>query len=390
MPLKVDPKDRKLLLGAACVFVLLIAGAVVFGGEGGTKAEIPSSYSTASGGAKAAYLLLSQAGYKEERWEKPLDQLPRARGKTLILAGPQEAPTRDERERLKAFLSEGGRVIATGMFAGTFLPENESVPDVLAGGVWKKASALAPSDITRAAPEIVLAPQAYWQSYAAAYPLYGDGERTLVVKYPYGRGEVLWWASATPLTNAGLKEPGNMEFFLACMGGAKSAILWDEYIHGYRPTLGSSMSHSPVKWLVLQLLLLGLAVVATFSRRSGPICKPASEVRLSPLEFVHTLGGLYEHAGTASVAVDICYQRFRYWLTRRLGVASNISVTDLEMAVRDRWPFVDNHFVGVLQRCESARGDPYLHPPSALQLVQELDEYAVRLKLFQGARKEKG
>ena len=114
MPLKVDPKDRKLLLGAACVFVLLIAGVVVFGGEGGTKAEIPSSYSTASGGGKAAYLLLSQAGYRVERWERPLDQLPQATGKTLILAEPDEAPTREERERLKAFVSEGGRVIATG------------------------------------------------------------------------------------------------------------------------------------------------------------------------------------------------------------------------------------------------------------------------------------
>ncbi len=110
---------------------------------------------------------------------------------------------------------------------------------------------------------------------------------------------------------------------------------------------------------------------------------------MSPIEFVQTLGGLYEHAGTASVAVDICYQRFRYWLTRRLGVASNISVADLELAVRDRWTFVDDHFVAILRRCESARSDPYLHPPVALQLVQELDEYAVRLKLFQGARKEK-
>jgi len=254
---------------------------------------------------------------------------------------------------------------------------------------WKKASALSPSEITRAAPEIVLAQKARWEAYSAAYPLYGDGDQTLVVKYPYGRGEVLWWASATPLTNAGLKEQGNLEFFLACIGGAKGAIFWDEYIHGYRQTLGSSIAHSPVKWLALQLLLLGLAVVATFSRRSGPICKPASPVRLSPIEFVQTLGGLYETAGTASVAVDICYQRFRYWLTRRLGVASNISVADLEMAVRDRWAFVDDHFVAILRRCESAKGDPYLHPSAALQLVQELDEYAVRLKLFQGVRKER-
>jgi hypothetical protein len=392
MPLKLDPKDRRLLLGAGCVFVLLVAGAAVFSGAANNQGEVPSSYSTASGGAKAAYLLLSHAGYKVERWERPLDRLPQASGTTLILAEPSEAPTHEEKDRLKNFLSQGGRVIATGTAAGTFLPENDSVPeiDMLGEMKGKKASAMSPSEITRAAPEIVIAPQAHWNSYAAAYPLYGDGERTLVVKYPYGRGEVLWWASATPLTNAGLKEPGNLEFFLTCLGGAKGEILWDEYIHGYRQTLASSIAHSPVKWLALQLLLLGLAVVATFSRRSGPISKPASDVRLSPIEFVQTLGGLYETAGTASVAVDICYQRFRYWLTRRLGVASNISVADMELAARDRWAFVDDHFVAILRRCESAKNDPYLHPPVALQLVQELDEFAVRLKLFQGARKEKG
>jgi hypothetical protein len=392
MPLKLDPKDRRLLLGAGCVFVLLVAGAAVFSGAANNQGEVPSSYSTASGGAKAAYLLLSHAGYKVERWERPLDRLPQASGTTLILAEPSEAPTHEEKDRLKNFLSQGGRVIATGTAAGTFLPENDSVPeiDVLGEMKGKKASAMSPSEITRAAPEIVIAPQAHWNSYAAAYPLYGDGERTLVVKYPYGRGEVLWWASATPLTNAGLKEPGNLEFFLTCLGGVKGEILWDEYIHGYRQTLASSIAHSPVKWLALQLLLLGLAVVATFSRRSGPISKPASDVRLSPIEFVQTLGGLYETAGTASVAVDICYQRFRYWLTRRLGVASNISVADMELAARDRWAFVDDHFVAILRRCESAKNDPYLHPPVALQLVQELDEFAVRLKLFQGARKEKG
>ena len=107
MPVRIDPKDRKLLLGAACIFVLLIAGAVVFGGEGGPKSEIPSSYSTASGGAKAAYLLLSDAGYRVERWERPLNDLPRATGKTLILADPNEAPAGEERQRLKVFVSFG-------------------------------------------------------------------------------------------------------------------------------------------------------------------------------------------------------------------------------------------------------------------------------------------
>lgn len=389
MPLTMDPRDRKLLIGAAVVFVLLIAAAAIFGGDAGRKLQIPSSYSTASGGAKAAYLLLSGAGYKVERWEKPLNELP-STAATLILAEPNEAPTREERQRLKAFISAGGRVIAAGMFAGTFLPENDSLPEFVGGMTWKKVPALAPSEITRAAPEVVLAPESRWRDDSPAYALYGDEDQTLVVKYPYGRGEVLWWASATPLTNAGLKEKGNLEFFLACVAASKNGILWDEYIHGYRETLALSIAHSPVKWLMLQLGLLALAVLATFSRRSGPVCQPATDVRLSPLEFVQTLGRLYEHAATASVAVDICYQRFRYWLTRRLGLAYNVSINDLETAVRERWSLSDDHFAAILRRCESAKTDPYLQGPEALHLVQELDQYAIRLRLFQSGRKEKG
>ena len=389
MSLRVDPRDRKLLMGAAVIFVLLLAGAVIFGGGAGDKIEIPSSYSTASGGAKAAYLVLSQAGYQIERWEKPLSELPKESRATLILAEPQEAPTGEEREALKAFVSQGGRVVATGMFAGTFLPENEALPDPMLGMGWKQISAVSPSAITRAAPQITMAPQARWSSYGSAYALYADGDNVVVVKYPYGRGEILWMGGATPLTNAGLREPGNLEFLMAALGGSESPILWDEYIHGYRETLAMSIAHSPAKWLGLQLALLGLAVIATFSRRSGPISAPVPVVRLSPLEFVQTLGGLYENAGTASVAVDIAYQRFRYWLTRRLGVAYNIPVNDLEISVRDRFRLKDDRFGVILRQCESAKSDPYLQESQALQLVQELDEYASRWKLFQGGRKEK-
>ena len=390
MPLKLNPKDRKLMLGAGLVFVLLIAAALLLGSGEQSQAEFPSSYSTASGGAKAAYLLLSESGYKLQRWEKPLSDLPGATSKTLIVAEPNEAPTREERERLKTFISEGGHVIATGMFAGTFLPENESTPDLLAAMTWKKASALSPSRITRAAPQITLSPRAYWRSFSAAYPLYGDGDRTVVVQYPFGKGEVLWWASATPLTNAGLKEPGNLEFFLACLGDQKNEILWDEYIHGYRQTLGASIVHSPAKWLFLQLVLLAIAVVATFSRRSGPIFVPGSVVRLSPIEFVQTLGSLYQRARTPSVAVDICYRRFRFWLTKRLGIAANASAEELASAIHGRWSLDDDHFIATMKHCESASTDPFLQPPVALHLVQELDAYAAQWNLFQGVRKEKG
>jgi hypothetical protein len=399
---KLSPKDRKLFLGAGFVFVLLIAAALVLSSGDRAQAEYPSSYSSASGGAKAAYRLLTETGYKVQRWERPLSDLSldSTQPLTLVLAEPDEAPTREEKERLKTFIAQGGHVIATGMFAGTFLPENDSVPDILSGMTWKNATSLSPSQITRAAPEIMLAPRAYWQDSTAAYPLYGDGDHALVVKYPFGRGEVLWWAAATPLTNAGLKEPGNLEFFLACLGDQKNEILWDEYIHGYRQTLAGSIAHSPVKWLFAQFVLLALAIVATFSRRSGPTCVPTTEVRLSPIEFVQTLGGLYERAGTPSVVVDICYRRFRYWLTRRLGVAANTPAADLASAIRNRWGLNGGEFpapgltneeiIATLKNCEAASVDPYLKAAVALRLLQELDGCAAQWKLFQGTRKEKG
>lgn len=383
MPLKLDSRDRRLMLGAGIAFFVLVAGAMILAGGEGPKLEIPTTYSTASGGAKAAYLLLQESGYKVERWERPLAELSNPPGKTLILAEPLQAPTREERRKLEDFISGGGRVIATGVFAGLFLPRASVIPNPWAAMTWKRVSALTPSLITRAAPQITLAPEASWGYDSSVLPLYGSEGKIAVIKYGFGRGEVIWWAAATPLTNAGLKEPGNLEFFLACLSDHQGReVIWDEYLHGYQQSLASTIARSSVKWIFVQFALLSLAILVTFSRRSGPIFTPAGDSRLSPLEFVHTLGGLYQRAGVASVAVDVSYQRFRYWLTRRLGMAGNTSVDDLDRAVRNRGNFKDEKFAATLRECESARYYPDLNPRQALRLVALLDDYAAKLKLF--------
>jgi hypothetical protein len=107
---------------------------------------------------------------------------------------------------------------------------------------------------------------------------------------------------------------------------------------------------------------------------------PATDRRLSPLEFVRTLGSLYERAGATSVAVDISYQRFRYWLTRRLGTAGDASVDELERAVRERWRQADAAFGATLRACESARDDSDLTSRAALKLTRSLHEYTARLE----------
>ncbi len=380
MPFQLSPADRKLFLIAGGGLLLLIGAAFVLTKGTDSATEIPSTYSTGSSGAMAAYLLLKESGYAVERWEQPLSELPEPAGTILVLAEPVGAPTTPERDQLRRFIEKAGRV----------LPENGVVPDPLPGMTWAKVPAQSPSSITRAAPEITLAPQAYWGSLPFAVSLYGNGDKPLVVKYAFGKGEVIWWASATPLTNAGLKEPGNLEFFLACIGRQPNTqILWDEYFHGYRRSLAASIVKSPVKWIFLQFVLFSLAILLTHSRRSGPISIPATEARLSPLEFVRTLGSLYQQANAASVAVDISYHRFRYWLTRRLGMASNASVNELERAISERWLFQDESLNTTLRACESARYDTAMSPRAALQLVQALHFYAAKFKLFPTSLKER-
>ncbi|HEX4426674.1 MAG TPA: DUF4350 domain-containing protein [Terriglobales bacterium] len=390
MPLKLDRGDRKIILISGGLFLLIITISFIFARGAGPDDDVPSTYSTGSGGAKAAYLLLKDSGYNVQRWEDSLSDLPDPVGKTLVLAAPQGSPTSDERRKLTEFVEKGGRIVATGVFAGFFLPASGAVPDPFEGATWKKMSARSPSAITRSTPEITMAPEAEWNSSTFAIPLYGDGEKQRVVKYKIGKGEVIWWASATPLTNAGLKELGNLEFFFACMGEPKDRqILWDEYFHGYRRSLIASAERTPLKWMFLQLALFTLAVLITYSRRSGPISIPPVEARLSPLEFVRTLGALYEQADAAPVAVDVSYHRFRYWLTRRLGMAGNASIEEMERAVRERWDFKDPHFAETLRACESVLYQSDLKPGIALKLVQSLDDFAAKLKLFRITGKEK-
>jgi hypothetical protein len=387
--------DRKILIAAGVVFFLLIMIAVFFITPENSRTA-PTTYSANSHGAKAAWLLLKEMGYNVERYERSPAEIDDFRNTTLIIAEPSSYPTMEEREAIENFIRQGGRLIAAGPSAAALLPENDIKQHVTffdAAGVqpeWKEFSAMAPSGITIAAPKITMAPRAFWTSHGSALAFYGTEDQPVVVRYFLGDGTVLWWAAATPLTNAGIKEPGNLEFFIACLGGKENRILWDEYFHGHRhyEETGLEPVDALFGGLLIQSALLGIAIVWTFSRRSGPLRPRFYESRLSPLEFVETLGNLYHRARAASVAVDICYQRFIYLLSRRLGMSLNDSPERIEQAARERWGNDAAALSTVLKECAAARLDNDLPPEKALKLVRSLYTYAGKIKIFQDAGSE--
>lgn len=387
MPLKLNPEDRRLVIIAASLFVAssLLA---IFLTPGESDAQFATTYSTAREGAKAAYLFLRESGYHVDRWERPPAELTDARNSLLILADPLEVPAQVDRDALKKFLSDGGEVLLAGSYAPLFVSEPGPVPLPLSLG-WNTFRAQTPSAFALNAPEIKLDTVSGWSQQGQGVGLYGDESRYTVTQYAHGKGRVLWLASSSLLSNAGLRESSNLEFLLTAVGSKSRHILWDEYFHGHRVTASSEMPHPQLAWLFGQLGFVAVAILLTFSRRSGPQRAPLAESRLSTLEYVRALGDLYEHAKAANVALDIAYERFRYLAGKRLGLRSSASNDDLSRAVADRWP-IDREDLGVLlERCESARFFEDLSNKEALALVQRLHHYSTLLKLVNVAAEEK-
>ncbi len=388
MPSTVDPGDRKvLLIGGAILLVLLVATAVLTPPANDAEGQgIPSTYSTASSGAQAAYLLFGQLGYHSERWEKSPAELPSdPEGRVLILAGPSSFPEKQEREALLRFVRSGGWVIYSGRFPFLFFEAGAVTPVAARGSrlTPKAYPALAPSAFTRDAAQITLLANNRWvTSEGSQVPLYGAPDAPVVVTWRLGKGRILWWAAPTPITNAGISRPGNLAFLLDCVQAVRpgatpgqTTILWDEYFHGYRGSLWDYFRETPVPWAIYQIAVAAALVLLTFGRRSGPLYPPVTTSRLSPLEFVDTLGDLYRRAKAGPAAVGVAYQRFRTQLTRRLALAPSVSNTQLDAAVRERLGWKQPGLFDTLQRAEKAAHGGELAGADALAIVQALKHY---------------
>lgn len=390
MPLKLDKSDRRLMMWAGLIFVPMIIALAIFSSNEEQDSGVPSTYSAQSSGAKAAYLLLTDLGYHVERWEQPPAELPANPEHTiLVLASPLLAPSREESLSLETYLNRGGRILITGARVSSYLPRIETETEPVPEPIPKQYSPRIVSSLTRGGP-IRMSPMAYWKRRSPEVMVhYADDDRPIVVSYAAGKGEVIWWAASTPLSNVAIAGAGNVGLLLNSIGDpAETHVLWDEYFHGSRSSMGSYMTAAPVLWSLVQGGMLALALVLTYSRRNGPIYPAGEAPRLSPIEFVETLGGLYRRAHATRVALEVPYARFRMLASRLLGVKTDLTPAELARAVRNRLGYKDDRLQELLAAIEDALYDPQLREDTALGLVQQLNLHARRLLLISFERQE--
>jgi len=387
--MKIERSDRRLLIWAG-VFILFIIVALTFLSQDEEESGIPSTYSAQRSGAKAAFLLLQQSGYKVQRWEQSPSDLPADPVHTvLVLASPFRAPTHDEKNALQTYVDRGGKILATGRSAAIYLPQAEIENELVPSPVAKEYQPQLLTPLTRGGA-IQMSPTAYWKGPSTtSLAHYADGDRPIVVSYKAGQGEVIWWGASTPLTNAAIAKSGNMALLLNSLGQADEVrVYWDEYFHGEQSSLIGYAGDPPLKFGLLQTLLVFLALIFTFSRRNGPIHPLPQPSRLSPLEFVSTLGKLYRRANAVHSALAIPYTRFRAQAARQLGINQDVPAADLARALKNRLRYKDDSLAGLLQRIEDALHNPELREAQALELVQQLNRHAQNLKLNPMERQE--
>jgi hypothetical protein len=371
-----DAKDRRLLIWCVGIAVAL-AVAIGFLLPNGNSNDnpLPSTYLAGQHGARAAYETLLGSGYSLERWERPLSELAETAGpETVVIFAEPFSREPDDIRAVRQIVERGGRVLSTGFWGGFILPgEADETPKEFNFSACK----LEPEglDALSGSGEVWMVPEATWQVGNPAQRVeYGCAGNPAVVEYDWGKGHIVWWASSTPLENGSLSRAHNLDLLLNSLGPREGhRFFWDESLHGEIRSTWSYVAGPSLTLLWIGLPAMGLLIVLSFSRRSGPVRDLPPPARATPIEFLEALGSLYRNAGAASTAVSIAWERFRRHSLRLCGQrGSKMGAAELATVIRRRFPKADASLEADLAACEEASWAETANPRQALKLVQTL------------------
>lgn len=373
-----EARDRRWLFWSAGLAVLVAVLFSVFSPADDDSNTTPSSYLTGKHDARAAFDTLVNAGYPIERWEGPLDDLAAQAGPAtvVIFAEPQRV-TADQIAAVQKIVDRGGRVLSTGSGGGYLVPGGapaESQKFAIA------ACQLQPEglDPLASSGEVWMVPQSGWTLDQPRFRVqYACSGQPAVVEYSYGKGRVVWWASASPLENESIARAANLDLLLNSIGPPQGhRFFWDESLHGLAPSTWSYASGPALTLLRVGLLVFFVLVVFSFSRRSGPVRDLPPPARAMPIEYLQALGALYQNAGSASTAVAVALDRFRRQSLRLCGLPPGpMPAAELAAALLRRFPAAGAQLESDLLAAESAQQDDALQPRAALALVQALQAH---------------
>jgi hypothetical protein len=326
--------------------------------------------------------MLQAIGRASLRWERPVSDLENvdAPHTTLVLAEPLYSPMDHDKIAtvVKNFMLRGGRVVTTGPMGALLLPDGSVKPPTIL--LEAMCHTKAASGSLAAAGSVTMVDAGTWAGKDKVETAQRCGDDAVVVRMQVGRGEAVWWSSATPLTNAELRTDADLRLLLLSVGDGRT-VLWGESLQEQIPGLWSKAQGLPLGWLIAQVILLIVLLVLSFSRRNGPLRAPVLVPRSSPVEFASSMGDLYAKARATSTATDAARRRLVRAITRDAGVPKGVmdsGTQQIVRALRERlggdWNFVGQH----LDRANEAKENPTNR--EALAIVHALSEDAAKIR----------
>ena len=376
MPLSRRTGDLTILIAAGALTLLLSAAAFLIEPVSGTPPVDGSSLATHAHGARGTYLGLKEAGYDVQQSFEPLAYLRMGPSAVLIISEPLLSPSQLDLRALVAFIERGGTVLATGPVASKFLAGVPTASEAKGPSEPGEVNAALPSALSVGVPKIRMATAA--SAVAATTPyltIYGTDARPAVLAARMGQGLAIWWAGPTPLTNIGITEPGHLDLLLNILGSpGERQVIWDEHYHGRSRSLLSYAAGTPAPFAAAQLVAVFLAGLLTYSRRRWPIRAEYVEPRTSPLEFVESMGALYQKANTTAGVVSTVRARVRRTIAAASGLPARVDDEHLSRVAASRVGIDGDRLQRVLASSAGRTMDADLTPEDAKRTVQELQQ----------------
>lgn len=302
------------LVGVVVVYTVLVVVLQRFSVGPGQPS---STYGSGPTGLGVCYDYLDALGMEPARWER-FDSLPQ--GGTLVAAAPfYTAPTEEETVLVAEWVRTGGRLVLVGQGAEA-LAERLGVDGLPTGGGDEPMTPRLPSAYTRGVEEVALGGDRLLVSDPSWVSHYRDLAGQGLVSRLAGQGEVVWLASAYPLSNEGIGEADNAALAVLLAGGSGGQVAFDEYHHGY--VTGGSMWDLLGSGRRAAVVLVAIAVVAALVAWSTRLAPPI-ERELAPWArtgaYASSLAELYRRAGARADALEALADGLTRALAKRHG-----------------------------------------------------------------------
>ncbi len=353
---------------AAILVLMVIASALVSSlllpaERRGSMFEQPSTFHNDENGTKAMWLAIDRLGYDVAQIRRVITPTMLNGIDALFVLAPLESYEDDEVRSLRNWIENGGILIyipreGDGLdwfsfkhVAGDFDPaarriaragkELDSSDPLLAG-----IEELSTRPRLRFDENEPLHKQSKLMG-ATAKPLWTDEDGIVLMRVSLGRGQILALGDSHPLSNLGLKDPGNASLLaslLALVDGPErqGVIGFDEYHHGYLQRDVSTVAmwklliHGGRGWGAVQLLFTIALALYLATVRFGPARDVIVRPRRQQGEFIEAAGAMLAKAGGDQMAWDTMRRQYRQALARAAGLSATAPVADIIETVQQR------------------------------------------------------